>query len=115
LEAVEIRPEGTNLHVTLWWRARRPLGQAYTVFVHLLDDKDHPIEVGDGLPRGGAMPTDQWRAGDLILDEHHIPLPEGLPTEGIRVGVGFYDADLRLPAWDVAGRPLPESMAVCTQ
>ena len=71
------------------------------------------------------MPTDQWRAGDLILDEHTIPLPEGLPPspslgrgaggEGLRVGVGFYDADSRLPAWDVEGRLLPENMAMCTQ
>ena len=125
LEAAEVRPEGTNLRVALWWRVRKPLGKGYTVFVHLLDDEGHLIGVGDGLPRGGAMPTDQWRAGDLILDEHTIPLPEGLlpsPSlgrgaggEGFRVGVGFYDADSRLPAWDVEGRLLPENMAMCTQ
>jgi len=125
LEAAEVRPEGTNLRVTLWWRVRKPLGKGYTVFVHLLDDEGHLIGVGDGLPRGGAMPTDQWRAGDLILDEHTIPLPEGLPPspslgrgaggEGFRVGVGFYDSDSRLPAWDAEGRPLPNYTAMCTQ
>jgi len=125
LEAAEVRPEGTNLRVALWWRVHRPLGKAYTVFVHLLDDEGHLIGVGDGLPRGGAMPTDQWQAGDLILDEHTIPLPEGLPPspslgrgaggEGFRVGIGFYDSDSRLPAWDAEGRPLPENMAMCTQ
>ena len=125
LEAAEVRPEGTTLRVALWWRVREPLGKGYTVFVHLLDDEGHLIGVGDGLPRGGAMPTDQWRAGDLILDEHTIPLPEGLPPspslgrgaggEGLRVGVGFYDADSRLPAWDAEGRPLPNYTAMCTQ
>jgi hypothetical protein len=137
LEAAEIRPEGTDLRVILWWRVNEPLGKAYTVFVHLLDEEGHLIGAGDGLPRGGAMPTDQWRAGDLILDEHRVPLPEGfLPSpsleggaggegepsspdveigaggEGFRVGIGFYDSNSRLPAWDAEGRPLPEGMAV---
>lgn len=66
------------------------------------------------------MPTDHWRDGDLIVDEHRIPLPESLlppqemRTDGntYRIGVGFYNSDWRLPAWDAEGQPLLEATAI---
>jgi hypothetical protein len=120
LEAAEVVPDGTDLRVSLWWRVRGPLGRAYTVFVQLLDEQWHLVASGDGPPREGAMPTDHWRAGDLIVDEHRIPVPESLLSSQemrtgestYRIGVGFYDPDWRLPAWDAEGRSLPEATAI---
>ena len=120
LEAAEVVPDGSDLRVTLWWRVRKPLNGEYTIFVQLLDREWHLVASGDGPPRGGAMPTDHWRDGDLIVDEHRIPLPESLlppqemRTDGniYRIGVGFYNPDWRLPAWDAEGQPLHEATAI---
>jgi hypothetical protein len=46
------------------------------------------------------------------VDRHRIPLPEGLPPGDYHIGVGFYDPERRLPAWDADGRPLPEAAAI---
>ncbi len=114
LEAAHVAPsdDGTGLRVTLWWRSHAPLGGDYTVFVHLQDADDTLWATGDDLPRGGAMPTSRWRSGDLIVDKHHVLLPEGLPAGQYHVSVGFYDAGGRLPAWDGNGRPRPEGSVV---
>ena len=112
LEAAKISRDGTDLRVLLWWRVDKPLDKGYTVFVQLLDEERHLVASGDGLPRGGAMPTDQWRTGDLVIDEHRIPLPAGALPSGYRIGVGFYDSERRLPAWDAGGRRLPEDTAI---
>jgi len=116
LEAVDIALDGTDVRTVLWWRVHKPLDREYTVFVQLLDEEWRLVATGDGPPRGGAMPTDHWQAGDLIVDGHRIPLPENLPppkNEGAyRIGVGFYDPERRLPAWDAEGQPLPESTAI---
>ncbi len=116
LEAAEVVPDGADLRVTFWWRARKPLNGEYTVFVQLLDENWNLKASGDGPPRRGAMPTDWWRAGDLIVDEHRVPLPESMPaSEGrgdYHIAVGFYDPDRRLPAWDANGEPLPGAAAI---
>jgi hypothetical protein len=124
LEAAEIKADGTDLRVALWWHVHKPLDKGYTVFVQLLDEGGRLVASGDGLPRGGAMPTDQWQAGDLVVDEHRIPLPEALPPGAcdlrfaicdLRIGIGFYDPEGRLPAWDAAGQRLPEDVAILSE
>jgi 4-amino-4-deoxy-L-arabinose transferase-like glycosyltransferase len=96
-----------HLEVTLWWRVREPPGGEYTVFVHLLDDSGQLVGSGDSPPRGGAMPTSRWRSGDLVVDVHIVPLPDGLSAGTYRVGVGLYDDAGRLFASGENGERLP--------
>ncbi|NLF00677.1 MAG: hypothetical protein GX601_06830 [Anaerolineales bacterium] len=112
LEGALIDGDEREVQVALWWRVRQPLGGAYTVFVHLLDAEGQLVAAGDGPPRAGAMPTDYWRAGDVIVDRHRIPLAAPLPSGTYYVGVGFYDAVQRLPAWDGEGQALQNSTAI---
>ncbi|MEP7199155.1 MAG: glycosyltransferase family 39 protein, partial [Chloroflexota bacterium] len=81
--------------VTLYWRARQPLMEDYTAFVHILDDAERLVAQADGQPRGGAYPTSYWRAGEIVRDEH----PLALPTPNAKITVGWYrlDTGARLP------------------
>lgn len=101
-----ITPDPKGTRVALCWKALAPLPGDYTVFVHALDNSGALIGTGDGPPMQGAFPTSLWRAGDIIMDEHRLPLP----PEGISIAVGLYNpADgSRLPV--LIGRtPVPEA------
>jgi len=96
---------GAELPVTLYWRAEAPMGADYTVFVHLLDAAGNVVAQGDSPPRGGRYPTHWWEPGEVIADEHVIPLPADLPPGEYRVRAGLYRPDTgeRLPLVGAAG------------
>ena len=108
---VALGEEAESLDITLWWRAHEPLAAGYTVFVHLLDGEGALIASGDDLPGGGAMPTDRWKRGDLVVDLHRITLPAELPVGVYRLNVGLYSDAGRLPAWDGQGVRIPSDSA----
>lgn len=94
-------PAAGELAVTLYWRARRPPDQDYTVFVHLLDASGQIVAQADSPPRGGTYPTSVWDTGEVVADEHAIRLPEGLPAGEYWLRVGLYSAGAdRLPVRD---------------
>jgi 4-amino-4-deoxy-L-arabinose transferase-like glycosyltransferase len=81
LDKTEVAP-GELLHLTLYWRARKPMQNAYTVFNQVID----PATTGkagqvDGMPVCDRNPTGQWFAGDVIADPYEIPLaPDAAPA-----------------------------------
>jgi len=74
LNATTARP-GDLLHLTLYWRALRPMQNAYTVFNQVLD-RATTAKAGqvDGMPVCDRNPTSQWFAGDMIADPYTIPI-----------------------------------------
>jgi hypothetical protein len=93
--------------VSLLFRVLEPLGEAYTIFIHLEDgagraerrNVDHP-------PLGGARPTRSWKQGELLTDEFSFDPPPGV-ARLLNVWAGFWDParDTRLPVQNVpAGR-----------
>jgi hypothetical protein len=93
--------------VTLWWKALSSIDTDYTVFAHLLDETGEMVAQSDSMPNRGQSPTSIWRPGDVIRDEHQLPLDRA-PSAGILL-IGVYNLDtlLRLPA-SQDGRPLAE-------
>jgi len=92
--------EEHNLRVTLWWEALAPLEKDYTVFVHLVSEDGPAVGNGDGQVLGGGFPTRMWRPGDVVIDEHVVPLPPDLSSGDYTVQAGWYDplTGARLPA-----------------
>jgi hypothetical protein len=88
-----------EVHVTLWWEALNAPGDDYTVFVHLVDREGHLLSNGDGPPLCGGFPTGMWQPGDVVVDQHVIPLPSDLSVGSYRVRVGWYEP--------VSGQRLP--------
>lgn len=70
---------GTDLAVTLVWRAAMPTVIGYAVSVQLLDPDGRPVAQHDGAPGGGARPTTGWIPGEIVVDRHVLALPRDLP------------------------------------
>jgi hypothetical protein len=100
-----------GLRVELNWSISQPIGQDYTVFVHL-ENGGQLVAQHDGPPGDGSLPTSWWRPGDVIMDARLMPL-QGADPSG-RVSVGLYDpATLqRLAVLDAAGRPVRDSVEI---
>jgi arabinofuranosyltransferase len=82
---------GGTLRVTLNWQALRPADRDYTIFVHVLDASGQIVAQHDGMPREGQRLTTGWQAREIILDDHFVLLPPGLPEGEYALRVGWYD------------------------
>ena len=107
------QPGGT-LHVSLYWEAVDRVETSYTVFVHLLDGQDHIWAQQDSLPQGGDFPTDEWLAGDVIVDRYSIALPSDAPAGDYQLVAGMYDRNdgQRLPVFDEEGLSLGDQATI---
>lgn len=100
VEPVSAQP-GDLLTVDLEWEALAPVGEDFTVPVHLVDlaQPEQPLAQGDDEPLSGRWPTSSWIAGRTFVDPHAVTLPADLPPGEYALAVGFYrPADFtRLP------------------
>ena len=80
LDTAQAAPGGA-VNLTLYWRALRPMNNAYTVFNQVIDLAT-AAKAGqvDGMPVCDRNPTGQWFAGDIIADPYTIPIsPDAAP------------------------------------
>jgi 4-amino-4-deoxy-L-arabinose transferase-like glycosyltransferase len=91
-QALRIR-SGQALYLRLYWRAREPVGEDYTVFVHLLDEDGQLWGQHDGQPEGGFYPTSFWDKGEVVVDEHEIVLRADTPPGAYQIVTGLYRLD----------------------
>jgi hypothetical protein len=82
---------GAAVDVTLYWRTDAPLPANYSVFVHLVDELGIVQAQNDSHPALGGRPTSSWRPGQVIVDQHRLRLPTGLPPGRMAIEVGMYD------------------------
>ncbi len=79
-------------YVTLLWRADDASSTAYTVFVHLLDDKGQLVAQNDSQPAGGSRPTTTWVKGEYLFDNHDLGFQSQNYSSPLTIEVGLYDA-----------------------
>jgi len=98
---------GGEIRLTLYWQAEGAMVRPYKVFAHLADAAGRPLAQHDAPPGGGCCPTDTWAEGEVIVDEHPIPLPAGLLPGTYDLVVGMYDEESgqRVLAYDAKGQP----------
>ncbi len=96
--------------LTLYWRALKPVGEDYTVFVHLVDEGGNIVAQADGPPVEGHWPTTAWQVGQVVPDEHRLRVGAG----GVRFLVGLYRPHTmeRLPVLDEQGREVADYVAL---
>lgn len=99
---------GEALPFTLVWRSLAGLDRNWDVLVHLVDATGEIVAQGDGPPLHGFRPTASWRAGEVLVDERSLLLPDSLPPGRYELWTGLYDPDTweRLPAL-LDGQRLP--------
>jgi hypothetical protein len=107
LESEEAKPGG-ELHLVLYWQARREMSTSYTVFTHLLNEGGQIWGQKDNPPQGGKYPTTGWMEGEVVRDEYEIPISPDAPSGSYLLEVGMYQAETgaRLPAFDEKGNRL---------
>ncbi len=79
--------------ITLAWQSLAETDRSYTAFVHLLNDAGQVVAQDDHLPLQGRRPTDTWLPGEVVIDQHLLALPAGLPPGPYRLEAGLYDAN----------------------
>lgn len=107
LSSAQLKP-GQTLHLTLCWQALVQINESYTVFTHLLDKNNQIWGQKDGIPGNGMRPTTGWAEGEIITDEHHIPIQADAPPGQYILEIGLYDlaTGQRLPVMSEDGAVL---------
>ncbi|TKJ30709.1 MAG: hypothetical protein CEE40_04245 [Chloroflexi bacterium B3_Chlor] len=103
-DTIAIEPGGA-LRLALYWQAWDEVETGYSVFIRLTDAYDRIWAQRDSIPQGGDFPTEEWMAGDIIVDPHSILLPSDTPSGDCLLAVGMYDSttDQRLPVASTRG------------
>ncbi len=109
-----MRP-GNTLPLTLRWRALQPVGQRYTVFVHLLSLDMKMIAQHDSQPLNGDSPTTSWRTGEIIVDPHQLTIPAGTQAGTYQLRVGLYTGEGRLQVIDSGHTQVNDNSILVTQ
>jgi predicted membrane-bound mannosyltransferase len=101
---------GGRLAVTLYWQADGPMALPFKVFTHLVGPDGGVAAQHDGPPGQGCCPASTWAAGEVIVDEHVLPLGADLAPGGFVLVAGLYDEDtkVRVPAYDNSGNRLTD-------
>lgn len=81
---------GERLSFSLFWQVLADQTSPYVVFAQLQDADNRPAALSETPP---AYPADRWRAGMLLRDPRHIPLPPELPAGEYRLIVGLLRPD----------------------
>ncbi|MDM8520074.1 hypothetical protein QUF64_08505 [Anaerolineales bacterium HSG6] len=108
-------PNG-RLPVTLYWQALTSIPANYQVFTHLEKEDTGLVAQADGVPVCWQYPTDLWRPGQIIADQHAIPLSVDIPLGDYPLQIGLYLPDTfeRLDWLDEAGNPAGNSFHLTT-
>ena len=106
LIAISTDRSNDGLNLTLWWQARAETDQAYTIFVHLLDENEQFMAQADAMPDAGRSPTPIWQPGDVIRDEHQLSAPASFKGS-LLIGAYLLETLERLPAAQ-GEQPLPD-------
>jgi hypothetical protein len=100
---------GDTVHLTLEWQSLAKSEDSYTVFVHLIDQANHPLTALDYTPLGGSAPTHlwipKWLPGQRLLDPYQLEIPSDLAPGDYLIEVGLYEmtSGLRLHMSDQEG------------
>jgi len=111
LSAREVKAGGV-LELTLYWQALSEMERSYTVFVHLLDERNQIWGQKDTIPGGGSMLTTGWVEGEVITDRYEIMVMPEAPAGRYLLECGVYLAQTgeRLPVFDMAGESLGDRL-----
>ena len=100
-QLIDARVDGTTINLT--WRARAPLREGDTIFVHLWRDGEF-VTSFDGDSLGGLIPPAEWPLEKDIVDVRSIEGRDLLPGQyEVRVGLYNRNDGARYAAFDAQG------------
>jgi 4-amino-4-deoxy-L-arabinose transferase-like glycosyltransferase len=81
---------GEEIHLTLYWEALTEMERDYTVFTHVIGERDRIWAQVDSQPQGGAATTSTWSRGQVLMDEYHLLIEPDTPPGVYDIEVGLY-------------------------
>jgi len=84
---------GDGIHLTLFWQCLEDMDQDYTVFTHLIDEKQNIWGQKDNQPVDGFYPTSRWEVGEIVRDQYDIAIPAAIPPSEYTIEIGMYARD----------------------
>jgi hypothetical protein len=107
---------GKDVKLTHYWKVISPPGPGWRMFVHINGPNNQGFINWDHHPVRGKYPVAQWKAGEIIRDEHTNRLPVTWPHDRMEVYVGLWRGAERMTiksgAKDNVGRLLAASIPV---
>ena len=87
-----------DLMLTTYWRVTDQLPPQLSQFTHVLDAQGQIVTQADRL----MLTSESLRAGDVVVQIHHLTLPENVNAGSYRVAIGLYTQPdgKRLPVMD---------------
>jgi 4-amino-4-deoxy-L-arabinose transferase-like glycosyltransferase len=92
LDPERTAPGGT-LDLTLAWRATGPNDVRYMVAAELRDAAGAAVASTQGEPACGALPTDDWPTGEIVVDAHRLAVSSDAPPGVYHVTVQLLPAE----------------------
>ena len=95
------------MQLTLFWQVSRQTDDIFSTFVHLVGPDGQIVKQGDQWP--GGLPSNTFAAGQVIIDEYAIVLPEDAPQGSYQIALGLYPpaSGVRLHILAEDGQTLP--------
>ena len=107
---------GKEFKITHYWKVVTAPGPGWRLFTHLNGPANVPFLNVDHGPVSGKYPVSQWKAGDVIRDEHAMRLPVTWPHDKVVVHVGLWRGQERMPVLsgpkDAGGRLIAATIPV---
>lgn len=88
---------GKDFKLTHYWKVVSPPGEGWRTFTHMNGPNKQGYINADHGPVRGKYPVSQWKAGDIIRDEHSVRLPPTWQHDRVEVYVGIWRRNERLP------------------
>ncbi|MFN2193207.1 MAG: phospholipid carrier-dependent glycosyltransferase [Candidatus Promineifilaceae bacterium] len=92
---------GGMLDLTLVWQAQQDVGESMMSFIHIADAEGNIVVQQDSVPVQGIRPTSSWREGEVIVDQHLIPIGPEVAPGSYEIWLGLYvpETGVRAAAW----------------
>jgi hypothetical protein len=107
---------GKDVKLTHYWKVVSPPGPGWRMFVHVNGPGQQGFINWDHHPVRGKYPVAQWKAGEIIRDEHTNRLPVTWPHDQMQVYVGLWRGaermNIKVGPKDSVGRLLAASVPV---
>lgn len=101
---------GRDVRVTHYWKVNTPPGEGWKVFTHISGTNKQGFANVDHTPVSGKYPASQWKAGDIIRDQHSFRIPAGWNYDHLEVYTGLYKGQERMA---IKSGPKDDNRVLC--
>jgi hypothetical protein len=92
----ETKVQPNSVELRTYWRVDEVPSRPLSLMAHLLAADGMTVATGDGL----GAPIEVWQPGDIIVQRHHLDLPQGSTFDSHYLQTGAYWLDT-MERWPV--------------